>query len=223
MEQEQLEKTAKALVAEGKGILAADETVPTLTKRFATLKIESTEDSRRTYREMFFTTPDSCRVYQRRDPAGRNNPAEERRGHIVGGGVVQARNHSGDQSRYRRKGSCRFTGRKNDRRTRWAAGPSERICGDGRAIRQVAGRDSYQRHAAQPDVYQRQRPRIGPVCRPVPGTRHRADRGAGGADGWVSYHRTLRGGHQFSAPYGLPCALRAVRHGWKGCSSNRTW
>ena len=60
MEQEQLEKTAKALVAEGKGILAADETVPTLTKRFATLKIESTEDSRRTYREMFFTTPDSA-------------------------------------------------------------------------------------------------------------------------------------------------------------------
>ena len=60
MEQEQLEKTTKALVAEGKGILAADETVPTLTKRFATLKIESTEASRRTYREMFFTTPDSA-------------------------------------------------------------------------------------------------------------------------------------------------------------------
>ena len=53
-----LESTARGLIAEGKGILAADETVPTLTKRFATLKIESTEDSRRAYREMFFTTPD---------------------------------------------------------------------------------------------------------------------------------------------------------------------
>ena len=52
-----LVSTAKALVAEGKGILAADETVPTLTKRFNALKIISTEDSRRTYREMFFTTP----------------------------------------------------------------------------------------------------------------------------------------------------------------------
>jgi fructose-bisphosphate aldolase, class I len=51
-----LESTARALVADGKGILAADETVPTLTKRFAALKIESTPDSRRTYREMFFTT-----------------------------------------------------------------------------------------------------------------------------------------------------------------------
>jgi fructose-bisphosphate aldolase class I len=53
-----LEQTARALVAEGKGILAADETVPTLTKRFDALKIASTENSRRTYREMFFTTPD---------------------------------------------------------------------------------------------------------------------------------------------------------------------
>src|SRR6516165_7653600 len=49
--------TAQALVANGKGILAADETVPTVTKRLDALKIESTPDSRRAYREMFFTTP----------------------------------------------------------------------------------------------------------------------------------------------------------------------
>jgi hypothetical protein len=41
----------------GKGILAADETVPTLTRRFDTLGIKSTEQSRRTYREMLFTSP----------------------------------------------------------------------------------------------------------------------------------------------------------------------
>ena len=52
-----LEKTAQALVADGKGILAADETVPTVTKRLAALVIESTPESRRAYREMFFTTP----------------------------------------------------------------------------------------------------------------------------------------------------------------------
>lgn len=51
------ENVAKALVADGKGILAADETVPTVTKRLQALHIESTPDSRRTYREMFFTTP----------------------------------------------------------------------------------------------------------------------------------------------------------------------
>jgi fructose-bisphosphate aldolase class I len=58
MAQHELNQTARKLIAEGKGILAADETVSTITKRFATLKIESTEDSRRAYREMFFTTPD---------------------------------------------------------------------------------------------------------------------------------------------------------------------
>ncbi len=58
MAQHELEQTARELITEGKGILAADETVPTITKRFATLKIESTEDSRCAYREMFFTTPD---------------------------------------------------------------------------------------------------------------------------------------------------------------------
>ena len=47
-----LESVALMLVSEGKGILAADETTPTLTKRFDTLGIQSTEQSRRTYREM---------------------------------------------------------------------------------------------------------------------------------------------------------------------------
>ena len=52
-----LESVALTLVAEGKGILAADETIPTLTRRFDTLGIQSTEQSRRTYREMLFTSP----------------------------------------------------------------------------------------------------------------------------------------------------------------------
>jgi fructose-bisphosphate aldolase, class I len=52
---ETLESVAATLVADGKGILAADETEPTLTRRFDQLGIESTEQSRRTYREMLFT------------------------------------------------------------------------------------------------------------------------------------------------------------------------
>src|SRR5438309_12069896 len=53
----ELESIAQTLVAEGKGVLAADETVPTLTRRFDTLGIQSTEQSRRAYREMLFTAP----------------------------------------------------------------------------------------------------------------------------------------------------------------------
>ncbi|MEX2159384.1 MAG: class I fructose-bisphosphate aldolase [Dehalococcoidia bacterium] len=54
---EDLETTARTMVAPGKGILAVDETIPTCTKRFAEFGIDSTEDSRRAYRQMFFTTP----------------------------------------------------------------------------------------------------------------------------------------------------------------------
>ncbi len=51
------EAVAKALVADGKGILAADETVGTLTRRFEKLKIPSTPETRRDYRELLFTAP----------------------------------------------------------------------------------------------------------------------------------------------------------------------
>jgi fructose-bisphosphate aldolase, class I len=50
------ESIAATLVTDGKGILAADESVATLTRRFDPLGIQSTEQSRRAYREMLFTT-----------------------------------------------------------------------------------------------------------------------------------------------------------------------
>jgi fructose-bisphosphate aldolase class I len=51
-----LEETARALVAEGKGILAADESDGTIKKRFDSIGVESTEDNRRAYRELLFAT-----------------------------------------------------------------------------------------------------------------------------------------------------------------------
>src|SRR5579862_4483858 len=53
----ELHETAKALVAAGKGILAADESEGTIKRRFDAIGLESTEDHRRDYREMLFTTP----------------------------------------------------------------------------------------------------------------------------------------------------------------------
>ena len=49
---------ARALVADGRGILAADESLPTIEKRFRTIDVESTEEARRSYRELLFTAPD---------------------------------------------------------------------------------------------------------------------------------------------------------------------
>lgn len=54
--QYELDSVAQSLVAEGKGILAADESTGTIKKRFDTIQLESTEDSRRAYRELLFTT-----------------------------------------------------------------------------------------------------------------------------------------------------------------------
>src|SRR5436305_9596924 len=51
-----LESTARALVAEGKGILAADESTGTIKKRFDSIGVESTEENRRAYRDLLFTT-----------------------------------------------------------------------------------------------------------------------------------------------------------------------
>ncbi len=51
----ELNAVARAMVAPGKGILAADESSPTIKKRFDSISVESTEDARRTYREMLFT------------------------------------------------------------------------------------------------------------------------------------------------------------------------
>jgi fructose-bisphosphate aldolase class I len=50
-------RTAQDLVAPGKGILAADESTPTMAKRLAGIGVESTEERRRTYREMLLSTP----------------------------------------------------------------------------------------------------------------------------------------------------------------------
>ena len=51
-----LNQIARAIVAPGKGILAADESSGTIKKRFDSINVESTEDRRRAYREMLFTT-----------------------------------------------------------------------------------------------------------------------------------------------------------------------
>ena len=60
MDTDRLNETANAIVAEGKGILAADESSPTIRKRFDSISVESTEASRRSYREMLFRTEDAA-------------------------------------------------------------------------------------------------------------------------------------------------------------------
>ena len=53
----QLHETARAIVADHKGILAADESTGTMTKRLDSVGVESTEENRRFYRQLLFTAP----------------------------------------------------------------------------------------------------------------------------------------------------------------------
>ena len=57
MDTQILMQTSRAMVAHGKGLLAADESAGTCKKRFDSVKVECTEENRRVYREMLFTTP----------------------------------------------------------------------------------------------------------------------------------------------------------------------
>jgi fructose-bisphosphate aldolase class I len=58
-----LEQVAQAMVAPGKGILAADESIGTIKKRFDSIKAENTEINRRDYREMLFRSTDAMKNY----------------------------------------------------------------------------------------------------------------------------------------------------------------
>ncbi len=57
MKKEDLTEVARRLVAPNKGVLAADESTPTIKKRFEKIQVESNEENRRVYRQMLFTTP----------------------------------------------------------------------------------------------------------------------------------------------------------------------
>src|SRR5947209_17731993 len=59
----ELNRIANAMVAPGKGILAADESSGTIKKRFDAIKVESTEDNRRDYREMLFRSKEAMSKY----------------------------------------------------------------------------------------------------------------------------------------------------------------
>src|ERR1700742_4403564 len=63
MNLEALNKVALAMITPGKGILAADESSGTIKKRFDAIKVESTEDNRRDYREMLFRSQEAMSKY----------------------------------------------------------------------------------------------------------------------------------------------------------------
>ena len=102
---DELKSVATTIVAKPKGLLAADESNPTIKKRFDSVGVESTEENRRRYRELLFTTKgiesyiSGVILY---DETLRQSSSD---GTPFSYSAIEPRNHSGDKGRQGRKAS----------------------------------------------------------------------------------------------------------------------
>ena len=217
MNPSELTRIAGAMVAKGKGILAADESTGTIKKRFDTIKLDSTEEHRRAYREMLFTTPGA---------------AESVSGVILYDETIRQKTNDGTPfPQYLAKQGI-IPGIKVDPGAKpLAAFPGETITEglDGLRERLIEYHSLGARFAKWRAVIdigaghsdrvrdRGQRARAGPLRGALPGERHRADRRARGADGRRAHDRALRGGHRAGA--GARCSRSCSRT----ASVSRAW
>ena len=195
-----LHSIAGALVADGKGILAADETAPTLTKRLDALGITSTEESRRAYREMLFTAPGADEfisgviMYDEtiRQKSSRGTPLAEvlRTRGIVPGIKVDT-------------GAKPLAGSPRETVTEGLDGLRDRLAeyhamgarfAKWRAVIRIADA------LPTPACVSANAHALGAIRRALPGATPGADRRAGSADGWGARDRPLRGRDRLGAP-----------------------
>ncbi len=189
MDLQKLNETAKALVADGKGILAADESSGTIKKRFDSIGVESTEENRRDYREFLFRAEGSENFISGvilfdetlRQDAADGTPLREvlsSKGIIPGIKVDTGREAAGA-----------LRGRDGHRGPRRAARAAGRVRRAGRALRQVAGDLLDRRRASVRVLRVDERARARALRGAVPGGGHRPDRRAGGAPGRDAHDR----------------------------------
>ena len=127
MDTNALSATARALVAPGRGILAADESSGTIKKRFDSIGVESTEDNRRAYRDLLFTTDGCGRLHQRCDPLRRDDPSVVARRHAVPEAAGLEGDHPRHQGRHRREAAGAVRRRDGDRGSRRPARAPRRV------------------------------------------------------------------------------------------------
>jgi hypothetical protein len=197
MEEVIMDDIAKAIVEDGKGILAADESTGTIKKRFDSINVESVEETRRAYREMLFTTAGAAEAISGvilYDETLRQSAAD-------GTPLVKVLGSAGI-----------IPGIKVDTGAKALAGsPDEKVTEGLDGLRERCSEYYEIGGASEPGVHLGQCPRAGPLRRPVPGGESRADRRARGADGRRSRHRSLRRGHRGDAGRGLQPAAHSGR------------
>ncbi len=208
---QELYDTARAIVADNKGILAADESTGTIKKRFDSIGVESTEENRRFYRNLLFTAPGmedfigGVILYDEtiRQSSDDGTPFAEL---LASKGVVP-----GHQGGHGREGACAAPRRDRHRGPRRAARAAGRVLRARRTLRQVARGDHDRRRHPDRSVPPLQCARAGALCGAVPGGRAGADRGARGADGRRPHDRDVRRRDRADPPCPLRRALRPGR------------
>ena len=207
-----LNETARALVAPGKGILAADESTGTITKRFDSIGVESTEENRRAYRDMLFTTEGAAEhisgviLYDEtiRQSTADGTPFPK---YLEQQGVIP-----GIKVDLGAKALAGAPGRDGHRGARRPARAPERVPRARRQIREVARRDHDRRRDPERVLPVDERARARTLWSTLPRGRHRADHRARGAHGRRPHHRaelrrdlahTARGLHRAARPAGL--------------------
>ena len=181
-----LEAVALTLVADGKGLLAADETPHTLTHRFDTLGIQSTEKSRRTYRKMLFTAG-AADFISRVILQDENDPPKQLRRHAARQNSFATGHPAGHQGRHTAPSRSRGApGENRHRRARRVAGSPVRVPRDGGSLREMARGDRMSSDmlpsTACIGANAHALARYAALCQETdPGS----DRRAGSADGWM--------------------------------------
>ena len=187
-----LNKVALAMVTPGKGVLAADESSGTIKKRFDAINVESTEETRRDYREMLFRSQEAMSKYVSGvilyDETIWQNAKDgtplvkliEQSGAIPGIKVDEGTQALAELPR-----------RIDHRRARQARRAPEEILRARRTVRQMAGGDRHRQEHPHHDRDPCQRACARPLRRVVPAGADRADRRAGSVDGRRSRHRPL--------------------------------
>ena len=220
----ELNKVAEAMVAPGRGILAADESSGTIKKRFDAIGAESTADNRRDYRELLFRSSEAMSKYISGvilyDETIRQNAKD-------GTPLVKVIEKAGALPGIKvDKGTKPLPfspGRGDHRGPGRAARAARRISRARRQVRQVARGDRHRRRHPELRCDHHQRARARALRRALPGGRHRSDRRAGSADGRRSRHRPLLRHHRMAAQDRVRAALLPEASRSKAWCSSPTW
>ena len=223
MNPSELERIAHAMVAKGKGLLAADESSGTIKKRFDEIKLESTEENRRTYRELLFTAAPATKAIsgvilydetiRQKTKDGTPFPQYLAQNGIIPGIKVDA-------------GAKPLAGFPGETVTEGLDGLRERLVEyHALGARFAKWRAVIDIGDGHPELvgHRCQRARARPLRGAVPGKRHRADRRAGGADGRRALDRALRGGDLAGAGDRVRPAVQPRACCSRAWCSSRTW